>query len=97
MTQVTVDPQALEACVRDVLNNTAARAMCVLEPLRVRILNFPHPGTVQIDVPDFPQDPARGSHKVPLASEIFIEASDFREVRTPRVCKSRSKIHIRHL
>lgn len=31
----------LEACVRDVLNDTAKRAMAVLEPLKVTITNLP--------------------------------------------------------
>jgi glutaminyl-tRNA synthetase len=76
-----VDPQALEACVRDVLNTTAPRAMCVMEPLRVTIVNFPHPGPIQLSVPNFPQEPSRGSHNVTFAKDIYIEASDFKEVR----------------
>lgn len=39
--QTTMEPHLLEACVRDVLNDTAPRAMAVLEPLRVVITNFP--------------------------------------------------------
>lgn len=41
--QTTMEPHLLEACVRDVLNNTAPRAMAVLEPLKVVITNFPAP------------------------------------------------------
>uniref|UniRef100_A0A8C5FN23 Probable glutamine--tRNA ligase n=1 Tax=Gadus morhua TaxID=8049 RepID=A0A8C5FN23_GADMO len=37
--QVTMEPHLLEACVRDVLNDTAPRAMAVLEPLKVTITN----------------------------------------------------------
>ena len=36
-----MEPHLLEACVRDVLNDTAPRAMAVLEPLQVVITNFP--------------------------------------------------------
>ncbi|KAF7487487.1 hypothetical protein GHT09_000018 [Marmota monax] len=36
-----MEPHLLEACVRDVLNDTAPRAMAVLESLRVVITNFP--------------------------------------------------------
>uniref|UniRef100_A0A667Y0G0 glutamine--tRNA ligase n=1 Tax=Myripristis murdjan TaxID=586833 RepID=A0A667Y0G0_9TELE len=39
--QVTMEPHLLEACVRDVLNETAPRAMAVLEPLKVTITNLP--------------------------------------------------------
>jgi len=34
-----------------------------------------------VRVPDFPANEARGSHTVPFTSTIFIEQSDFREVR----------------
>lgn len=43
MAQTTMEPHLLEACVRDVLNDTAPRAMAVLEPLKVVITNFPAP------------------------------------------------------
>lgn len=43
MAQTTMEPHLLEACVRDVLNDTAPRAMAVLEPLQVAITNFPAP------------------------------------------------------
>jgi glutamyl/glutaminyl-tRNA synthetase len=39
--QTTMEPHLLEACVRDVLNDTAPRAMAVLESLQVVITNFP--------------------------------------------------------
>lgn len=41
MAQTTMEPHLLEACVRDVLNDTAPRAMAVLEPLQLVITNFP--------------------------------------------------------
>lgn len=41
MAQTTMEPHLLEACVREVLNECAPRAMAVLEPLRVTITNFP--------------------------------------------------------
>ncbi|KPP78037.1 glutamine--tRNA ligase-like [Scleropages formosus] len=67
--QTTIEPHLLEACVRDVLNDTAPRAMAVLEPLKI-----------QVQVPDFPANEERGSHKVPFTRTIYIERSDFREV-----------------
>ncbi|KAJ9575206.1 hypothetical protein L9F63_025843 [Diploptera punctata] len=78
--QAVVDPQMLEAFVRDYLNLTAPRVMVVLEPLKVTILNFPFPKTTNIDVPNFPNDPKLGSHSIPFAKELYIEQSDFKEV-----------------
>uniref|UniRef100_A0A8C9WEV8 Glutamine--tRNA ligase n=1 Tax=Scleropages formosus TaxID=113540 RepID=A0A8C9WEV8_SCLFO len=74
--QTTIEPHLLEACVRDVLNDTAPRAMAVLEPLKVTITNLPQ----DVQVPDFPANEERGSHKVPFTRTIYIERSDFREV-----------------
>lgn len=40
VSQTTTEPHLLESCVRDVLNDTAPRAMAVLEPLKVTITNL---------------------------------------------------------
>ncbi|GIY01120.1 probable glutamine--tRNA ligase [Caerostris extrusa] len=77
--QSVVDPQMLEAHVRDVLNNTASRTMAVLDPLKVRI-SLPCKTPLLIDVPDFPSDPSRGHHKVVFSDVIYIDQSDFKEV-----------------
>nr|AAT68085.1 glutaminyl-tRNA synthetase [Danio rerio] len=78
--QTTMEPHLLEACVREVLNDTAPRAMAILEPLKVTIINLPTNAQKELRVPDFPANEARGSHVVPFSKTIFIEQSDFREV-----------------
>uniref|UniRef100_A0A7N6BC58 Glutamine--tRNA ligase n=1 Tax=Anabas testudineus TaxID=64144 RepID=A0A7N6BC58_ANATE len=78
VSQTTTEPHLLESCVRDVLNDTAPRAMAVLEPLKVTIINLPENSLV-LRVPDFPANEAQGSHTVPFTRTIFIEQSDFRE------------------
>ncbi|XP_042203847.1 probable glutamine--tRNA ligase isoform X2 [Homarus americanus] len=77
--QITIHPDALEACVRDVLNVTAQRAMVVLDPLRVVITNFPKDGPITITVPNIPGNDAKGTHSVIFDRELWIERSDFRE------------------
>jgi hypothetical protein len=37
---------------------------------------------VELTVPNFPADEARGSHTIPFDSVIYIEKSDFTEVNT---------------
>lgn len=80
VSQTTTEPHLLEACVRDVLNDTAPRAMAVLEPLKVTVTNLPEHSQSAVRVPNFPANEAKGSHTVPFARTIFIEQSDFREV-----------------
>lgn len=77
--QSSVDPSALEASVRDVLNVTAPRALVVLEPLKITITNFPHKEPLGLQVPNFPNNPEKGSHSIWLDKVLYIERSDFSE------------------
>ena len=79
--QVSVDPAALEAAVRDVLNLTAPRHMIVMEPVKVTISNFETNGPVEVVVPDFPNETEGAKHKIVFDKVVYIEASDFSEVR----------------
>lgn len=79
MAQTVLSPLMLESCVRDVLNITAQRVMAVLEPLKVTISNYPFNERVEIDVPNFPNDESKGSHKVFFDKVVYIDASDFKE------------------
>lgn len=77
--QMSVDPQMLEAAVRDVLNVTAPRKLVVLEPLKVTITNFLQNTPIKISVPDFPNDPDKGNHEIVFDRVVYIEKSDFKE------------------
>uniref|UniRef100_UPI00358DE5DD glutamine--tRNA ligase isoform X2 n=1 Tax=Myxine glutinosa TaxID=7769 RepID=UPI00358DE5DD len=81
--QTTTEPHLLEACVREVLNDYAPRAMAVMEPLRVVITNLPADAPSEVVVPNFPLHEEKGSHKVPFGPCIFIERSDFHEALEP--------------
>ncbi|KAL0839596.1 hypothetical protein ABMA28_016282 [Loxostege sticticalis] len=74
-----VDPTMLDAAVRDVLNLTAKRVMVVLEPLKITITNFPSDKPISVSVPDFPNEPEKGSHSVVLNKLVYIESTDFKE------------------
>ena len=72
---MTIDPSMLEAFVRSNLNLTAPRTMVVLEPLKVNIRNFAFLNKI-IAVPDFPDNPEKGSHNITFSPTIYIEKSD---------------------
>ncbi|KAK3873045.1 hypothetical protein Pcinc_021915 [Petrolisthes cinctipes] len=78
--QIIIHPDALEACVRDVLNVTSHRAMAVLNPLRVIITNYPNKGPTNVTVPNIPGNDSAGTHTVIFDEEVWIESSDFQEV-----------------
>jgi glutaminyl-tRNA synthetase len=74
-----VEYEALEHCVRDVLNRTAERRMAVLRPLKVVITNYPEGRTEEVEAINNPEDPAAGTRKVPFSRELWIEGEDFME------------------
>ena len=72
-----VDYGLLESCVRDCLNDTAPRAMAVLEPLKVVIDNYPEGEGEEIAIERHPDHPDMGAAPVVFSKEIYIEQSDF--------------------
>ncbi|KTC67901.1 glutaminyl-tRNA synthetase [Legionella birminghamensis] len=74
-----IDMSILEACVRDELNRHAKRALCVLDPLKLVIENYPEDQVEELNASYHPQDPEAGSRSLPFAREIYIERSDFME------------------
>jgi glutaminyl-tRNA synthetase len=69
----------LEAAVRDDLNRTAPRAMAVLRPLRVVLVDYPEDQVEELEAVNNPEDPASGTRKVPFSRELWIERDDFLE------------------
>jgi glutaminyl-tRNA synthetase len=82
---VTRKPQrtelaTLEHAVRNDLNVRVPRVMCVTNPLRVVITNFPEGQVEELDAPYYPHDvPRNGSREVPFSRELYIERDDFME------------------
>lgn len=74
-----VDISLLEFHVREGLNKHAPRAMAVLRPLKVTIINYPEGQEEELDAVNNPEDPSAGKRKIPFSREIFIEQDDFRE------------------
>jgi glutaminyl-tRNA synthetase len=71
-----VDVAMLEYCIRQSLENAAARGMAVLNPLKVTLTNLPadmdltHSRHPNVDM---------GERVIPLTSEIYIDRKDFEE------------------
>jgi glutaminyl-tRNA synthetase len=69
-----------EHFVRDDLNMRVPRVLCVVNPLKVVITNYPEGQVEELDAPYYPHDvPRTGSRKVPFSREIWIERDDFME------------------
>ena len=74
-----VDYAVLEHCVRDVLGDTAPRAMAVLNPLKVVLTNWPEGETRPVVLENHPDHPEAGTREIPFGREIWIEQDDFME------------------
>lgn len=72
-----IDMSVLEDCVREELNETAPRAMCVLRPLKVVITDYPADKQEEFRAPNHPQQPEMGERSIPFTRELFIEQDDF--------------------
>lgn len=72
-----VDMNLLESCVRDVLNDTAPRAMAVLDPIELVIENYPDGQSETIEVDVHPDHPEMGRRSVTFSKHLFIERDDF--------------------
>ena len=74
-----VEMALLENLIRDDLNARAPRAMAVLRPLKVVVENWPEGQVDELDAPNHPDHPERGTRKVPFSKTLYIEGEDFRE------------------
>ena len=74
----TVDMALLEHTLRQDLNRRAPRAMGVLRPLRVLLLNYPEGQVEQLEAVNNPEDISMGTRSVPFSRVLYIERDDFR-------------------
>ncbi|WP_118858649.1 glutamine--tRNA ligase [Haemophilus haemolyticus] len=72
-----VEYSALEACIREDLNENAPRAMAVIDPVRVVIENFE--GEETLTAPNHPNRPELGERQLLFTKELYIDRADFRE------------------
>jgi glutaminyl-tRNA synthetase len=74
----TVEMGLLEFCAREELSQHARRVLCVQEPLRLVIENYPEGQAEDLDAPYYPADVGLvGSRKLSFGRELYVERSDF--------------------
>lgn len=74
-----VDMNHLEFHLRDDLNKTADRVMCVLDPVKLVITNYPDDQIEILQAENSQEDESRGFREVPFSKELYIEREDYRE------------------
>ena len=73
----TVEYAFLEHCLREDLNETAARVMAVLDPIKLTITNYPEGKSETVTVENNPNRPEDGTRQVSFSRDLWIEADDF--------------------
>ena len=63
-------------------NEFYSSVMVVTDPLKVTITNFPYDDMIELDVLNFPGEDSRGSHTIKFDSVVYIEKTDFSEVKS---------------
>ena len=76
-TSSIVEYAFLEYCLREDLNQNAARAMVVTQPLKLTITNYPAGKSETFDVENNPEKESMGSRQVAFSRELWIERDDF--------------------
>ena len=69
----------LEHAIRDDHDKNAPRAMCVLNPVKVVLTNYPTDKKETMIAPGHPNRDDLGERELPFSRELFIDAADFRE------------------
>ena len=75
-----IDYSVLEQCLREDLEERAARRVAVLRPLKLIIDNYPEGQSETLEANNHPQHPEMGVREITFSRELWIEESDFAEL-----------------
>lgn len=79
-----VDIELLEHCIREELNMSALRRICVSDPIKLVITNYEEGKVEYFPVSNNPNDENSGTRDLMFTREIYIDRSDFEEVPPPK-------------
>ncbi|OQA00721.1 MAG: Glutamine--tRNA ligase [Bacteroidetes bacterium ADurb.Bin408] len=74
-----IDIAVLEFCIREDLNKTAPRAMAVLNPVKLTLINYPEGKTEMLKGKINPEDENSAFRDIPFSKHLYIERDDFME------------------
>ena len=83
-TDTTVAAELLDHCLREQLGDSAPRRVCVTEPVKVIVDNYPEDKVEYFTLPNHPARPELGTREVAFTRQLYIEASDFAETPPPK-------------
>lgn len=75
-----VEIATFEHAVRNDLNMEVPRVLCVLNPLKVVLTNYPEGQVEELEAQNYPHDvPKTGTRTVPFSRELYVDRDDFME------------------
>ncbi len=86
--------ELLEFCVRRDLEETAPKGMGVVNPLRVRLANYPGDGEA-LEAPWHPRRPDLGRRSLPFGPVLHIDREDFAVMPPPKWKRLSPGAHVR--
>ncbi len=82
-TNSVVDVAMLEHALREDLDQTSPRAMAVLRPLKIVIVDYPEDKEEILNLSRHPKDETMGQRQIPFKRQLYIDQNDFEEVPPP--------------
>ena len=79
-----VQPHILEACIREELNKSATRVVAVVDPIKIKITNYPDGKSEDVQISNNPTVENSKKHTMKFSNELYIEREDFMEVPAPK-------------
>ena len=74
-----IDASLLEFCIRTHLNQVAPRAMAVMDPIKIKLINYENEAGEKINFDINPQQKELGTREINFSKELYIENEDFQE------------------
>jgi glutaminyl-tRNA synthetase len=74
-----IEASLLEFCIRTHLNQVAPRAMAVMDPIKIKLINYENEGGEKINFEINPQQKELGTREINFSKELYIENEDFQE------------------
>ena len=87
--------EMLEHCIREELNASADRRICVKNPIKVVVTNYPEDKVEYFEIPNNPSVEGAGTRAVAFTRELYIDESDFAEVPPPKFFRMKPEGEVR--
>lgn len=87
-----IDYVVLEDCIREEMDKVCPRAFCVIDPLKITLLNWGGSGVEDLEIARHPKVEELGNRAVPFGKNLYIERSDFFDLEGPEGATAEGRV-----